>query len=185
MPSQHEKWSDRCRQQFVSQPFEKNIVAKMRGAGMEAGPVEHGTAKWNTGQATTVLTAPKALPGEIDCLAVNDLTKTVSVLECKVLDEPISLKKAEARHARLTSDSTKGFQKKLAKKAAWIRSLPCFNSYDIVAKIVVDRPVGEMFDRSYPNGIVSAEFIPDFIDKVPSPTEHREILSRAAKAFTT
>jgi hypothetical protein len=178
-------WASRCRQHFVSTPFEKAIIAKMRADGMQAGSVSMEAQEWDTGNENISLISRYALPGEIDCLAVNERARKVYILECKVLDEPYTLEKARKRHQKLTSRADKGFQAKLTRKAAWVSALERFQGYTVIPKIIVDRPVIEMFDRKYANEIVSAMFVPAFIDKAPSQPELDTILKSVAKSFTT
>jgi hypothetical protein len=175
-------WAQRCRHKFVAIPFEDRIVDLMRAHGFEAGSVKYKDQIWYTGAQEARLTASKALPGEIDCLAIDRANMVGYILECKVLNEPYRIGNAEQRHQKLTGKSATGFQTTLTNKRKWVESLAQFKGIKFIGRIVVDRPIVEMFDPAYPNMLLSPEFLPTFLDHPPSTEEHRQILRATAEA---
>jgi hypothetical protein len=100
-------------------------------------------------------------PGEIDCLAVSEQGEVV-VLECKVLNLPLTIGTLRNVVLKLGPDDTEGFHAKLRQKVQWIRTV--LGVQAVHAAIVVDR-LPPLLEAGLEHAVIPVDHLADWLEE--------------------
>jgi hypothetical protein len=134
---------------LVSRKFEKDIINIFLSYGFKAGSVTS-SGVWYDGHKHIKLInhAGERMPGEIDVLAYDEDSRTIIMVECKVLNLPFHPKSMLNLQSKIGDLDTEGFHSKVAKKLKWLRGTELFSS---IPERNFDKFL--MFDRWTPGSI--------------------------------
>lgn len=148
------KLPDALFEQFLSQPFERDVAAVFRKYGFLAGAVSQSGA-WKTPAGFTLLAHKQSarLPGQIDVLAFHQKRGVLFVAECKVLALPHNSNRARNIMLKLGDLDREGFHYKLSQKVTWLANTKQFAHLpgkSIVGIIILDMKMPQITIGEYP-----------------------------------
>jgi hypothetical protein len=148
------------RQIAFANPLEESAIQVCRRLRYRAGHVTS-SGSWQTADGIEYLASRtgEPCPGEIDCLAVSEQGDVV-VLECKVLNLPLTIGTLRNVVRKLGPDDTEGFHTKLRQKVQWIRTV--LGVQAVHAAIVVDR-LPPLLEAGLEHAVIPADHLADWL----------------------
>lgn len=149
------------RQVAFANRLEESVIQACRRLRYRAGRVTS-NGSWQTADGIEHLAsrAGEPCPGEIDCLAVSEQGKVV-VLECKVLNLPLTIGTLRNVVRKLGHDDTEGFHTKLRQKVQWIRTV--LGVQAVHAAVVVDR-LPPLLEAGLEHAVISVDNLADWLE---------------------
>ncbi len=162
-PRMQELWLPAdVRQVAFAKPLEEFAIQICRRLKYRAGHVTS-NGSWQTTEGIEHLASRtgEPCPGEIDCLAVSGQGEVV-LLECKVLNLPLTMGTLRNVVQKLGTDDTEGFHKNLRKNVQWIRTV--LDVQAVRAAIVVDR-LPPLLEVGLEHVVIPSDHLGDWLEK--------------------
>ncbi|WP_409366803.1 hypothetical protein [Lysinibacillus sp. 38-6] len=143
--------SQKFREKFISEHFEKRIIDKFRAAGFISGSVLT-NGEWRIGETTIQLNVKgQSLRGQVDVVAYHSEKKILVILECKVYELPGSHKQMRNLLKKFGIGDKSKINKKLCEKVDWLKQTDYFYSKELTSfhGFILDRRFPGMFHDDF------------------------------------